>query len=168
MIKFFKKNNKKNGYAILELLFYISFFAILSFLVINAMIIMSQSFRETSLYAEFQQGGTIMERITREIRQAYNISSISANDLVLSSKDSEGVNKTVEFLLSGSNLQLIENSVLTGNLNAPSISVTALIFTQINIVKGKAVKIFLTIKSTKDSSNRLNDFYDTIVLRGGY
>ncbi|HBA45878.1 hypothetical protein A2W67_00595 [Candidatus Nomurabacteria bacterium RIFCSPLOWO2_02_40_28] len=163
-----KIKNYKKGYAILELLFYIAFFAILSLVVINAMIVMTRSFRETSIQGELIQSGVIMERISREVRQAYNISSISATDLNLDSTDNGGANKTVEFLLSGTDIQLLENGVLTGNLNTLNITVTALTFTQITTTKGKAVKIAFTVRSSNDKLNRTQDFYDTIVLRGIY
>ena len=163
-----KIKNYKNGYAILELLFYIAFFAILSLVVINAMIVMTRSFRETSIQGELIQSGVIMERISREVRQAYNISSISATDLNLDSTDNGGANKTVEFLLSGTDIQLLENGVLTGNLNTPNIAVTALTFTQVTTTKGKAVKVALTVKSNNDALARTQDLYDTIVLRGIY
>jgi len=163
-----KIKNYKKGYAILELLFYIAFFAILSLVVINAMIVMTRSFRETSIQGELIQSGVIMERISREVRQAYNISSISATDLNLDSTDNGGANKTVEFLLSGTDIQLLENGVLTGNLNTPNIAVTALTFTQVTTTKGKAVKVALTVKSNNDALARTQDLYDTIVLRGIY
>ncbi len=158
----------KSGYAILELLFYIAFFAVLSLVVINAMIVMAGSFRETAIQTELAQSGFIMERMGREIRGSYDISSISATDLKLNAKDDAGANKTVEFLLSGFNLELIENSVLTGNLNTPNIKVTSLTFTQITTTKGKAVKILLTVQSTNDALGRTQNFYDTAVLRGIY
>jgi len=149
------------GYAILELLFYISFFAVFSLLVINSMIIMTKSFRETSIQAEFVQSGAIMERMSREIRQSSSEIYVSATDLKLDTN-------RIEFKLSGSDIQLWTNGTLTGNLNTLNIVVTALNFTQITTIKGKAVKIFLTIKSNNDRLNRTVDFYDTIVLRGDY
>lgn len=165
----FKKiENSKKGYAIIELLFYIAFFTLLSLVAINAMVVMTRAFRETAIQSELLQSGNIMERITREIRQAYGINAISASDLTLNTKDAAGADKTVRFFLSGTNLQMLENGVLTGNLNASNISVTAATFTQINTLKGKAVKIFLTVKSDNDKLNRTKDFYNTVVLRGGY
>lgn len=163
-----KIENYKRGYAILELLFYIALFSILSLLVINAMITMTGSFRETAIHRELVQSGGIMERMSREVRQAYGINTISANDLKLDTKDSDDVNKTVEFLLSGEDVEFFENSVLTGNLNTSSIAVTNLSFTQIITAKGKAVRILLTVKSINDALGRNQDFYDTIVLRGDY
>jgi hypothetical protein len=171
--KFYKtgyafKKKTSAGYAALELVFYISLFAVLSIVVINAMITMSKSFRETTRQAELVQSGTILERISREIKGAYDIGSIGSTDLVLNTKDSGGANKTVEFSLSGSNVQLTENTVFTGNLNAPSIAVTALTFSQVTTTQGKAVKVAITVKSVSDPLARTEDFYDTVVLRGYY
>ena len=163
-----KIENYSRGYTLVELLFYIAFFSILSIVVIQSLVTMTRSFKETSIQAELVQSGTIIERISREIRQAYDISSISATNLGLASTDSAGANKTVEFLLSGTSLQLLENSVLTGNLNTPTIVVTDLSFTQITTLKGKAVKIALSFRSSNDALNRVQTFYDTVVLRNGY
>lgn len=161
-----KKMNK--GYVLLETIFYISFFAILSIVVINAMITMTKSFKETVIQAELMQGGNIMERMSREIRQAYEINSISINNLKLNTTDSVGANKTVEFLFSSPNIGFLENDIVIGNLNTQNITVMSLTFTQINTQKGVAVKIFLTVKSNHDSLNRNQDFYNTVVFRDSY
>ncbi|MEK7471139.1 MAG: hypothetical protein AAB623_00620 [Patescibacteria group bacterium] len=158
----------EHGYAVLELLFYIAFFSVLSSVVINAMITMARSFKETTIQAELVQSGNIIERMSREIRQANGINLISTSDLNLATTDDAGVAKTVEFLLSDSNIELLENGTLTGNLNTPNINIMALTFTQINTNKGKAVKIVLTLRSINDPSGNIQDFYDTVVLRGSY
>jgi len=168
MSKIINKNENKNGYAVLELLFYISFFVVLSLVVISTMITMSRAFRGTAIQAEMIQSGNIMERISREVRASYDINTISANDLQLNTKDSEGVNKIVEFLFSNSNVQLLENDTFIGNLNTPNISVVDLSFTQITTTKGKAVKVFLTVKSNNDTLGNTQNFYNTVVLRGNY
>lgn len=161
-------SQSERGYAILELLFYISFFVLLSLVVINAMITMTQSFRESETQTALIRSGSIMERMSREIRQADSISLITASSLKLNTTDSAGDPKTIEFLLSGTNVQLLENNVLTGNLNSPNITVTGLNFTQITTVNGTAVKIILTVQSINDKYNRSVDFYNTVVLRGSY
>jgi Tfp pilus assembly protein PilE len=162
-----KKNKTKCGYAILELLFYIAFFSILSLVVINAMLTMARSFKETSIQEQLVQSGTIMERISREIRTAYNIDTTSTNtDLKLDTNS--GTNNKIEFRLLGVDLQLFENETLVGNLNSPNIIVTNISFSQITTIKGKAIKIILTVKSTNDTLGRTQDFYDTVVLRGSY
>ncbi|MGH7250139.1 MAG: hypothetical protein ACREGC_04125, partial [Minisyncoccia bacterium] len=156
--KNFTLNKKENGYAMLELLFYITLFSAMSLVVIEALLTMTRSFKETAIFSQFVQSGNVMERVGREIRQANDIASISASDLMLNTVDNAGAAKTVEFLLSGSNLELLENGTLSGNLNTPNMAVTALTFTQITTAKGKAVKVFLTVRSLNDTQNRTEDF----------
>ena len=165
-MKHFAKSN--SGYALLETLFYIALLAIFSIAIVNAIIVMTKSFKETAIQSELMQGGAIMERITREIKQAKSISIISANDLKLNTEDSAGAAKTVEFLLSGANVQLLENDALSGNLNTSNLAVSNLTFTQIITANGEAVKVSLTFSSTHDTLSRSHDFYDTIALRGSY
>lgn len=169
MIKIKKRIIKNNeGYAILETLFYIALFAILSIAVINALITMTRAFKETAIQSELVESGNILERVSREIKQADNINSISASSLKLDTKDDTGVDKTVEFSLSGSDVRILENDSFIGNLNSSNIIVTSLNFTQINTAKGEAVKITLSLGSNHDSLNRVEDFYNTSVLRGDY
>jgi len=164
-----KKNLKTNrGVSLIETLFYIVLFTMLSIVVINAMITMMKSFKETAVQRELAQSGTIVEIMSREIKKAYDISSLSSTDLVLNTKDELNNNKTVEFVLSGSDLLFKENNVLTGNLNVPNITIIGLTFTQIITTKGKAVKITLSVRSKGDATPNTENFYDTIVLRGNY
>lgn len=166
MIKIFKKNN--SGYTLVEVLVYLILFSILSLVLIQAMITMMRSFKETRIYGELIQGGEVMEKIGREIKQAYGINSINSNTLILNTKDENGNNKTIQFSLSNSNIQFLENGSLSGNLNTPNISVTALSFAQITTPKGKAVKTSFAIRANDDSSVHTENFYNTTVLRGDY
>lgn len=163
-----KNANNQKGYVLVETLFYIALFVILSVAVIDALITMTKAFKETTINAELVQSSSIMERLSREIKQANGATLISAGDLKLNMKDDAGADKTVEFLFSSPDIQLLENNALVGNLNTPDIEITNLTFTEITTLKGKAVKIFLTAKSKRSPSGRTADFYDTVVLRGDY
>ena len=158
----------KSGYTLVEMLFYITLFCILAIVVINSLITMTKAFKETSIQSDLVQSSGIMERISREVRQAYGISSISTSDLKINTTDDANNIKTERFLLSGSDVQFFDNDVLTGNLNTTNIQVTALTFTQITTTAGKAIKIVLSVKSTRDTAGRVENFYDTAVLRGAY
>lgn len=167
MIKINKKN--KQGYAILELLFYISFFAVISLVVINAMITMARSFKQTSIQAELIQSGNIIERMSREIRQAYDIDMTSTStNLKLNTKDGGGIDKIIEFKFISPDIQFWDAGINIGNLNIPNITVSDVAFTQIITAKGKAVEIVLTVKSNNDATGNTQNFYDTIILRGAY
>lgn len=174
MIYMIKKNKIKkhistrSGYAVLELLFYISFFILLSLVVIDAMITMAKSFRETEIYTDLIQSSTIMEKITRDLRQA-NDFSFTSGILVINTKDDAGSPKTITYTYANPNIQ-ITDSVLgnLGNLNAPNITVTNFNVTTTTTTMGKAATILLVVKDNNDASGREVDFNDTIVLRGDY
>ena len=164
-----KKNIKMNkGISIIETLFYLVLFVMLSIVVINAMLTMMRSFKTTAIQRELSQSGTIMEAMSREIKKAVSINLITATDLVVNTKDDSGNSKLVEFVLSGTDLLYKENSTLTGNLNSANISVSNLTFTQINTAKSQAVKIVFSVQAKEDQTNHLEKYYDTVVLRGGY
>lgn len=159
---------KTRGYTLIELLFYISLFFILTITIINSLITMTRAFREVAIYTDFIQSSMIMDRISREIRQSYEISSISATSLKLNAKDESDAEKTVEFTLFDYNMRLFENDVFVGNLNAINIQVTDLLFTNVTTSIGQAVRVSLSVKNTKDPTGRVEDFYETVVLRGSY
>jgi len=159
---------KNSGYALIETLFYIALLAIFSIAIVNSIIIMTKSFKETTLQAELMQGGTIIERISREVRQANSIATISSTSLKVNTVDGDGNPKTVEFLLSGTDIQFLENGALTGNLNTGNVIIGGLSFEQILTTNGVAVKMTLTLSSSHDKLLRESDFYDTVVLRGSY
>lgn len=164
---FDKKIKMNKGESITETLFYIALFAILSILVINSLLTMMKSFKGISVQRELVQNGTIMETMSREIRKAYSVNSITSSDLTLNTRDDAGNSKTVQFVLSGTDLLLKENTTFTGNLNSSDVSVVGIVFTQITTVKGVAIKISLSVASKSDITN-VKNFYDTIVLRGNY
>ena len=163
-----KKNNNKSGFAILETLFYIAIFAIFSVLVINAMVVMIKSFKETRIQSQLVQGSQVLEKISREIRQAKSINTLGIGDLKLNTSDSAGVDKTVRFVMSGTDVQFYENDVLIGKINSNNLQINSLTFNQISTVKGSAVKAVLNVEVKDDVQNRTKDFYNTVVLRGDY
>ncbi len=165
-----QKNNlkNKNGYAILETLLYISFFAILSIAVINAMVSMMKSFKENRIQSELIEGSYLMEKISREIRQSSDIVSLNLNELILKKIDSANSEIYVKFLLNNNNIQFFENNVLIGNLNSANLKVNDLSFFGINTIKGKALKFSLNVQVSFDVLNRDRDFYNSVILRGSY
>ena len=74
----------------------------------------------------------------------------------------------MEFRLTGTDVELLENDALTGSLNAPDIAVSTLSFTQVITLQGSAVKIAVTLGSKNYKAGRTFDFFNTVVLRGNY
>src|SRR3989344_5037465 len=102
---------ENSGYVLLELLFYISFFAAMSLAVVSALITMAGSFRETAILAKLSESAGIIERVAREIRGAEDITLLGAGNLKLSTTDEAGQPETVEFLLDGTDIELLEDDV---------------------------------------------------------
>ena len=164
-----KKNKRKvnTGTAILETLFYISLFAAISIAVIDSLVVMTKSFKETNTQISLAQGQKIIERIANETRQASEITSITPTNLRLNTTDQTG-NIILGFNLNNGNIELLKNDVVVDNLNSGNLTVTNLSFTNINTTIGKAVKIDLSVVSKFDSQNREENFHNTAVLRGKY
>jgi Tfp pilus assembly protein PilE len=176
----FKKLNK--GYGILELVFYIAIFAVMSLLVINSILTMVSSFKETKANNNLIQSSKILEKISREIRNSESIHTISASSLKLNNQDSEGDPRTSTFTLSGDDLSFYENDILIDTLNPANISVTSLTFTNIVFVRNgstyvaqdvvplnsDAVKVAITLEVDTFGVVKSKTFYTTVVLRESY
>jgi hypothetical protein len=162
--------NKKNkcGYALMEIVFYISLFAIISILVINSMIIMMNSFKETKINFQLSSGANIAERISREIKQADSIFSITGTSLSLNTKDINDVSKKITFSLVNNNIQYSENDILIGNLNDSNLIINNLFFSSVSTNKSSAVRFTMSVSSAFDSSNKIVDFQNTLILRNNY
>ncbi len=163
-----KKIKTNKGESIVETLFYIVLFVMFSIVIINAIITMMKSFKQTAIERELTQSGTIMETISRDIKGAYSISASSTSSDLILNMNSAG-NQTIEF--NGTtlpNIVLKQNGSIIGNLNAPNISVTNISFTSISTTKGQAIRIILSVKSNEDPLGDIETLNDTVVLREAY
>lgn len=172
---FLKKRNLVWGFSLIEIMVYLAIFTTLSILVINSFIVILSSFNTTNMNRKLLESGTIsMERISREIRHAKNIdimnSFLESNPgaLQLNSTDSSGNSMTIKFVNENSNLNLYKNDTLEGNLLGQNISVTNLTFNRITTMQSEAIKIEMTLQYSGGNNIKSENFYDTIVLRGGY
>lgn len=170
MMKLFTKRNK--GYSLIEILFYISILGVLSLVVINSLIVMAKSFKETAMNRDFMQAANMVERISRDIRRANGAlgTEVEADYLkLIITENSPQVYNPTEFRLVGSDIQVFEDDVFVGNLNSPNLSVSDLSFYVIGTTEGAAIKFFFTVRPTsKYDFVGAETFYDTVVLRGGY
>ena len=164
---FLKKHNK--GYSLIEIIFYISIFVVLSLVVINALIVMTKAFKENNIQADIVTSSSIIERISREIKQASSVSNMSTNDLtVMVPNEVDALVRPVRFLLSHGNVELYDNGVLVDNLNSNDVIVDDLTFSSVLTTTSAVVKINLSVSSVRDPLGRVYDFQNTVVLRGSY
>lgn len=164
---------KKSGFTLVEMIIYIAFFAVLSILAVEAIMVVMKSFYTLRLTQNINQSATTaLERMSREIRNAYDIDTagstfnVSPGLLALRTKDAGGANTTVEFYVSGGQVGMREGGVDKGSLMAKSTTVTNLVFRQITTTNSKAIKIEMSLHDAHGLLTRDAVFYDTIVLRG--
>lgn len=164
---------KKSGFTLVEMIIYIAFFAVLSVLAIEAIMIVMKSFYTLRLTQNINQSATTaLERMSREVRNAYDIdtagSTFTTNPghLTLRTKDSGGANTTVEFYVSNGQVGIKEGGVDKGSLMTKSTTVTNLVFRQITTTNSKAIKIEMSLHDAHGLLTRDAVFYDTILLRG--
>ena len=165
---------KNAGTSLVEALIYIALFAVFSIFFIQVLGVMTQSFSQTkSNNYLLDSGYNALERISREVRGASSVDAgnstlgTSLGVLALNTTDSGGAAKTVKFDVSGGVLRLTENGTVTGNLTGGTVTVSSLIFRKITTTVGTAVKIELTLRDNRVAT-RTENFYDTVILRGGY
>ena len=112
--------------------------------------------------------------MTREIRAARGInaaqSSLGVNPgrLTLLTKDSGGADTTVEFYVENGALKIKEGGVAMGALTSSSTEVTNFVVRSLSNPKSSAVKAELGLNATRGGISKSGNFYNTILLRGGY
>lgn len=188
------KNNK--GYGLMELIFYVSVFAVVFLVIINSIIVMVSSFKEIAVNTDLVQSAQIMERISREAKLAksykiYNnsIESSTIGDKIEFTSDESGSDRTVQFYLKDNTNSLHDivfsqdlPTSTTQDLNSKTIDIVSLKFEktyimvegedptseEITSMKNKSFRVVLTVSSRRFGIVRTATFYDTIVLRGKY
>jgi len=173
-MNFNHQHSTRTGFTLVEMIIYVAFFTILSVLTVNATIMVMKSFYSLRLTQNLNQSATVaLERMGREIRNAYDINSAqstfgtSPGRLTLNTKDAGGSNTTMEFYVdAGNQLRLKEGGVEKGPLVTKGVTFTNLVFRSITTPKSKAVKIEMTITDSRSTLIKTTKFYDTIVLRG--
>ena len=172
------KVNLVSGFALVEMIVYISIMVIIMIALINIIISITKSNRFSSIENNIKNSAISgLEEITREIRNAksidYNQSVFSASDgkLFLNTLDQNGSIKTIKFYLENQTLKEDIGGMSTstgGFLTQKDVKVLSMIFKPIDTLKSKAVKIELVLSSSNNDFIRNENFYSTIVLRGSY
>lgn len=159
------------AFSIIEIIIYLAIFAVISIVVINSFIIILSSFSTIRTNHDLLDSGSMaMERMSREIRQAksIDIANGTSDILQLNSTDSSLNAVVIKFEKEGDALNIYEDGELVGNLLASNIVLNSISFDRISTTNSEAVKIKIILEDTKSKINRVENFYDTVVLRGGY
>lgn len=161
------RNNKglsaQTGYSLLELLIYIALFTIISVLLIRSLVVIMRTYASAQANRRLQNNGeVILERISREVRDAKSISSgtfsVSPGTLTLIGDDG-----TVSFAVVNGALEINDGGTV-GALSTSAVAITTLIFRKIETPNGEGVKTELMLTTT-NSTLKSTSFYSTTLLR---
>lgn len=168
--------NFKKGFTLVESLIYVVIFFVIFLALVEAVIYTNKTYlaiRSTSTLEDSAMSS--LERMSRDIRNAYSISvasstfGISPGVLSVKTKDGAGVIRDTEYYLDSQKmLHVKENGLDIGKITSSSTPVSNLIFTQISTGNSLAVKIDMSIQSFKNNSTTTEQFWATYILRGSY
>lgn len=169
-----KKINYSLGFTLVEFLVYIGVFSFISILAVNMFLTISSAFVEIRANHELSRSAfLVMEKITREIKSANSINGSSslgssASSLILNGLDSSGNPRTVSFSISGGQINFYENENLIGGLLTNTVSVNSFLVRNVTTNVSSALKIELALSFNRGSVVKTENFYSTVILRGGY
>ena len=163
------------GFSLVEMLFYVMLLSLCLVIVTQTLVVVTRSFGVLRTAQRIEQEASLsLERLLREIRDANGIqdagSTFGAHPgrLYLTTTNSAGTARTVEFYLSNGQLLLREDGSATGALTSANVTISNLIFRKISTVRSKGVKIEMRLQSGTGQNARSEDFYTTAVLRDSY
>lgn len=166
---------RQKGFSAVEMVIYISLVSLCLLLVVNLVIAMSSSYRTLSLSRIVADSASFsMERITREIRLAYDIDvaqsvfDASPGRIRLQSTDTNGYAQTVMFALEDGRINVYEDDLLLGALTSNRASTTALVFTRFATTTSTGVMVEMNIQASKGGDSRSAEFRTFIQMRNSY
>jgi len=166
----FKKQNKTEGFTLIEMLIYVALMTTVTLIMVQSLVVVLKSNRSSFAEANIRNSGySAMEGMLREIYSSESIDQASSG--ILQMKQNAGTN-IVRFATSSSlALNFYEGAstpTLIGPLTSRGVLVKNLIFTQINTGKSLAVRIQMELGAIIDGQAKSEWFYSTAILRGSY
>lgn len=162
----------KKGFSLVEMIVYVVILSIISMVIINMMVSITQTYRTVVAIRIAEHSGIdSMERMTREIRGAVTVdegaSVLGTNPGTLSLvTTANSVSTTTRFYVDSGVLKVDINGVYFGPLTLANTAVTNLTFNLLDNGVTEAVKIDMTIEGTVGESVKSKTFHSTIILRG--
>ncbi len=156
----------------IELVIYIALFVVLSAVVIQSLIFTMKTYATARAYRTLQQNGElVMERMTREIRKSNAVSTggsvlgSSPGTLAISGVDSTtDLPYTETFSVVNGVVQLVVDADVASSLSSAEVTVSNLTFWNVTTTNTRAVKVQMTIATTK-APIVTSTFYTTVILR---
>ncbi len=167
------QRNGQRGFSLTETIVYIAILAIISTAFTVTSVTLLKTFAYVRASSDLAQTATFaLERMTREIRFAYNVDTggsvllVHPGTLALDTLDTSGSPSTALFTLSGGQLMLIEGGGTPTPLTRNGVTITNLTFTHTLGTFTEAVRIDLTLEKPVREDTISETFRTFVVLDG--
>jgi type II secretory pathway pseudopilin PulG len=160
-----KHNIYTQGFSLLEMIIYISLITVIFLLIVNTMLSFTSSYRQLAANRLLEHTAiNILERLSRDIRNAQAITINSSNDITVT-QSSGTVSTTTRIYLQSGNMLMDINGTYFGPLSVNGTQVTSLTFTLATSSGSSAVKIDMTAQGTSGTVTRVKSFHSTIIAK---
>ena len=162
--------NKKRGFSLVETILYLTFLVIIISIVVSFVVSLAKTYQSVQAVKNVESSAVFsLERITRDIRNAYSVNT-AGDTLILNTSDASGNAQSVKFYISPTThaLSVDTDGVYVGPLTLSDVTVDDLHFTLATSSRSEAVKVGLSLTGVVGGASTTKNFYTTVVLRGSY
>ncbi|MEK7589965.1 MAG: prepilin-type N-terminal cleavage/methylation domain-containing protein [Patescibacteria group bacterium] len=161
------KKHKTKGFSLLESLVYMAILSLMTVIIINILVSTAKAYNILRLARSINNSAiTSLERMTREIKSADNISMADSTFGTHPGKLKINISAdTKEFYIDNGTLKIKETGVDKGALTLDGVSVDNLVFRNLDNGTSKAVRIEMTLSGTHRNITNTKKFYSFVVLR---
>lgn len=156
----------------MEMLVYVSILVLILVVIISITVSVIRSHRAVKSSKSIENTAILsLERISREIRLADNIDTLSSTlgsspgKLVLESLDESGNPRTIEIYASSGSILIEENDVVLGTISQEDARVTNLVFRLLTNLAARGIRTEMTVESGTSTYYKTKKFYSSTSLR---
>lgn len=154
----------KKGVSLIEMLVYVSLISVIFLLIVRTVLSFTGSYRQLAANRELEHTAlNVLERITREVRNASSISVSSGALTVVQTNNS--LSTTTRFYRDGNVVKVDVNGTYSGPLSVTRGPVTSLTFIIATSSGPDAVKIDMTTQGISGPVVRTKNFHITIIAK---
>ncbi|MDO8493029.1 MAG: prepilin-type N-terminal cleavage/methylation domain-containing protein [bacterium] len=155
----------KRGFTLIEVMIYIAMIALIFTVFTGMVLAVNKSYTKIAILRNMDIAGiTTMERMTREIRGGTSVDAIGFGVLSLNQ-----LNSKISFATTTeNNIQVRIDDVDQGTLLPSGVTVSSLIFRQIDTGRSIGVKIEMLLAGKVGNATSSEFYYSTVILRGSY
>ena len=163
--------SSRRGFSLVEMIIYVGLLALILVSTVSMLLGMSKAYRYVKFSRQIQSSAlSALDRMVRDIRNSESVNTgesvLGANPgvLTLNTTTATSSPEILQFFVSNGTLRVKRDGGDLGSLTLSDVTVSNLVFQQMNTGVSQSVKMEMTLTSGTYTAN----FYATAVLRDSY